>query len=124
MDAEQIIQYCLENFEGVVTVTSWGEKGVYYNPDRLLTKGVYILTVKEKDGANDKASKLDREGIYRLNIGVHKDNFIKMFGHIPSRPQVTLWIWHMILQCRIQYFHIQYMHGWDGFASLTRLKQV
>jgi hypothetical protein len=28
----------------------------------VLKRGVYILTVKEKDGDNDKGSKLDRPG--------------------------------------------------------------
>ncbi len=44
---------------------SWGEKGIFYNPGRVLKRGVYILTVKEKDGDNDKGSKLDRPGVYR-----------------------------------------------------------
>ena len=44
---------CLENLEGTVLVESWGEKGIFYNPDHVLKRGVYILTVKEKDGDND-----------------------------------------------------------------------
>jgi len=44
------------------------------------------LTIKEKDGDNDKNSNLNREGIYRLNLGVRKHSFFKMFGAIPHRP--------------------------------------
>ena len=50
-------------------VESWGEKGIFYNPDHVLKRGVYILTVKEKDGDNDKGSDLRRENVYRVNMG-------------------------------------------------------
>jgi hypothetical protein len=36
---------------------NWGERGIFYNPDRVLKKGVYVLTIKEKDGENDSASR-------------------------------------------------------------------
>ncbi|XCP86487.1 hypothetical protein ABXS75_06745 [Roseburia hominis] len=26
------------------------------------------------------------ENIYRVNLGVRRDTFIKMFGHLPKRP--------------------------------------
>ena len=59
---------------------SWGEKGIFYNPGHVRKRGVYILTVKEK------GSKLDRPGIYRVNLGVHRDTFVRMFGSAPKRP--------------------------------------
>lgn len=31
-------------------------------------------------------SNLDRENIYRVNIGVRKSTFIGMFGAVPARP--------------------------------------
>ena len=65
---------------------SWGEKGMFYNSGRVLKRGVYILAVKEKDGDNDKGSKPDRPGIYRMNLGVRKDTFVKLFGAMPKRP--------------------------------------
>ena len=86
MKSEEILNYCLENLKGTVFVNSWGEKGVFYNPDKSLKRGIYILTIKEKDGENDKSSKLDRDGIYRVNLGVRKENFTKMFGTVPKRP--------------------------------------
>lgn len=84
--AEQILQYCLENLNGTVLTESWGEKGIFYNPNGKLKRGVYILTVKEKDGDNDKGSNLDREGIFRVNLGVRKNTFTDMFGKVPARP--------------------------------------
>lgn len=86
MKPENILNYCLENLEGSILVESWGEKGIFYNPGRVLKRGVYILTVKEKDGGNDQSSLLDRPGIYRVNLGVRKSTFIRMFGEVPKRP--------------------------------------
>ncbi len=86
MTADEIINYCLENLKGVVLVNSWGERGIFYNPENKLKRGVYILTVKEKDGENDSSSNLNREGIYRVNLGVRKQTFLNLFGHIPARP--------------------------------------
>ena len=73
MTPDEILKYCLENLEGTVLVNSWGERGIYYNPDNILKRGVYILTVKEKDGDNDKSSSLNRENIYRVNLGVRSE---------------------------------------------------
>lgn len=86
MNAEQILNYCLEHLDGTVLVESWGEKGVFYNPDHVLKRGVYILTVKEKDGDNDKGSELNRKDVYRVNLGIRKNSFIELFGAIPKRP--------------------------------------
>lgn len=86
MESEEILNYCLEHLEGTVSVSSWGEKGIFYNPDNRLKRGIYILTIKEKDGENDKGSNLDRDGIYRVNLGVRKQIFINMFNTIPKRP--------------------------------------
>lgn len=87
MKSSEILQYCLENLEGTVLVKSWGENGIYYNPDGLLTRGVYILTIKEKDGENDSSSNLNRVGIYRVNLGLPKKTFIRIFGSLPKRPK-------------------------------------
>jgi hypothetical protein len=65
---------------------NWGEQGIFYNPNSTLKKGVYILTIKEKDGDNDKASNVNREGVYRVNIGLRKETFREMFSFIPKRP--------------------------------------
>ena len=86
MTAEEILNYCLENLDGTVLVESWGEKGIFYNPDYVLKRGVYILTVKEKDGDNDKGSDLDRENVYRVNLGIRKKTFTELFGAVPKRP--------------------------------------
>ena len=86
MTPDEVLKYCLENLEGTVLVNSWGERGIFYNPGNVLKRGVYVLTVKEKDGDNDKSSNLDRENVYRVNIGVRKKTFIERFGDVPKRP--------------------------------------
>ena len=86
MKPEGIIEYCKINLPDICIVESWGETGVFYNPDNRFKRGVYVLTIKEKDGDNDKASDLNRKDVYRLNFGIKRDTFIQLFGDIPSRP--------------------------------------
>ena len=86
MKSEEILQYCLENLKDTVLIESWGEKSIFYNPQNVLKRGIYILTIKEKNGKNDQGSNLDRENIYRVNLGVYKETFIQLFGQIPKRP--------------------------------------
>ena len=87
MLANEILKYCLDTLPDTVLVNSWGESGIFYNPNNTLKRGIYILTVKERDGENDKSSDLNRENIYRVNIGVRKKTFIDLFGSVPARPQ-------------------------------------
>lgn len=86
MKANDILNYCLENLNGTVLAKNWGEQGIFYNPGKTLPKGVYILTIKEKDGENDNASKVGRDGIFRVNIGLRKNTFKEMFLSVPKRP--------------------------------------
>ncbi len=88
MDVWQILNHCLDSLAGTVLVESLGEMGVYYNPGLVRDRGVYILTVKEQDSEQDKFSQLDREGVFRLNIGVPKQTQQKLFGSA-ALPQET-----------------------------------
>ena len=82
---DQIVEYVQRSFPDVIDDFNWGERALFYNPKRQLPKGIYFLTFKEKDGANDHASRIGA-GEYRLNIGISKRAFIKRFGGIPNRP--------------------------------------
>ena len=53
MNADEILEYCLKKLAGTVLVNSWGERGIFYNPEGKLKRGIYVLTVKGKDGEND-----------------------------------------------------------------------
>ena len=86
LSPNDILSYCLSHMEDTTLVESWGERGIFYNPNGVLKRGVYVLTIKEKDGNNDKASLLNRDNVYRVNVGLRKQTFIERFGYIPERP--------------------------------------
>lgn len=82
-----ISNYLLMTFEGLRLIDSWGETSFFYNPDNLGPRGTYFCTIKEKNGQNDKASALDRKGIFRFNFGISKSTFLELFSVIPKRPR-------------------------------------
>ena len=86
MKAQEIIEKIANDFEGVFPKSSWGETSLFYNPGQLLPNGVYFCTIKEQDGENDKASKLNRDHVYRLSIGITKQSYEAHFGNRPKRP--------------------------------------
>ena len=75
MNAKQLEHWILDNYQGVIVADAYRERSFFYNPDDSLPKGIYFATIKESDGPNDKASSLDRDGIYRLSIGVGKKQY-------------------------------------------------
>jgi hypothetical protein len=85
-DSDWISSYLISNFTGLNVVNAWGEKSFFYNPENLLKRGVYFCTIKEKDGANDRASDLDRPDVFRINFGILKTTFLKLFQIPPKRP--------------------------------------
>ena len=86
MKPETIISFINRNFDHVFPKQSWGETSFFVNPERKLPSGTYFATLKEKDGANDQSSNLNREGIFRLSVGPEKEVFKTLFGEPPARP--------------------------------------
>jgi hypothetical protein len=86
LTVEDIAAKILTLDEGLVFDKNWGERALFYNPRRALKKGIYVATFKERDGPNDGASKLDRGGIFRLNLGLSKASYFALFGFPPTRP--------------------------------------
>ena len=41
MTPNDILSYCQMNLKDVVLVESWGESGIFYNPNGVLNRGVY-----------------------------------------------------------------------------------
>jgi len=76
----------LASLEGVNVVEAWGETSFFYNPGQRFARGTYLATVKDRDGAGDKGSHLDRAGVWRLNIGVSVKTFADLFGARLARP--------------------------------------
>lgn len=93
MDEAGITRYIATTFAGVDVVVAseqngapqiaWGDSFFIYDPDRNLpeTRRFPFATIVTKDyGDFDNASQLDRPGVFRLNIGVSKETFAKLFG--------------------------------------------
>ncbi len=126
MTPTEIIKFCLDNLNDTALLNSWDESGIFYNPQSKLKRGIYVLTVKEKDGDNDKSSKLNRDEVYRVNIGVRKDTFIQLFGKIPKRPPKGGVIDMPFDFSEIdRIFPTQFTLGWVGYAySIPRRKHL
>ena len=86
MDESLIAEYICDSFEGIVPLKSWGELSFFYNLGLALPRGVYFATIKDRDGENDRASNLSRDGVYRLNIGIGRSAYMNLFGETPTRP--------------------------------------
>ena len=81
-----VLNYLTLSFSGLSIIDTWGEKSLFYNPDNLLKRGVYFCTIKNKNGANDQASDLDRADVFRVNFGISKETFLAIFAELPKRP--------------------------------------
>jgi hypothetical protein len=86
MTPEDIINTIIGDFDDVVPKASWGETSLFCNPGHALPHGVYFCTIKEKNGDNDTSSGLDREGVFRLSIGIGKAAYVPLLGKPPARP--------------------------------------
>jgi hypothetical protein len=93
MDEAAITRYITESFAGVDVVVAsgeggapeiaWGDSFFSYDPGRDLppAQRFPFATIVTKDyGDFDRASRLDRPGVFRLNIGVGKETFRALFG--------------------------------------------
>ncbi len=70
MTPSEIVSHIVTQLDSVAPKTSWGETSLFYNPGRRLPHGVYFCTIKDHDGANDRASHLNRAGVFRVAIGL------------------------------------------------------
>jgi hypothetical protein len=82
----KIVNDLVNSYKGTIAMKAWGETSLFYNPGRVLPRGVYFATVKENDGANDRASSLTRDGVFRLNVGTSKPLYLNNFSPPPPRP--------------------------------------
>lgn len=86
LTGENIIERICADFAGLLPKPSWGETAFFYNPGGLLPNGVYFCTVKDRDGANDRAANLNRPGVFRCSFGLPGDHYERLFGPRPPRP--------------------------------------
>jgi Family of unknown function (DUF6194) len=81
MDQETIGRYLTETFADVQTASADGATFFFYGTERMLP----FATLMTKDDVYDRASNLDRPGVFRLNIGVARDTYRALFGPAPAR---------------------------------------
>lgn len=99
MDQASITRYVADTLEGVDIVVgsreawspelAWGDTFFIYNPDGQLppNKQFPFATIVTKDyGDFDHASNLNRDGVFRLNVGVSKETYRSLFGPQPASP--------------------------------------
>ncbi len=123
MDIRELNTWVMTTFEDVVPQYTWGEHAYFYNPGGLKPRGTYFLTIKQQDGANDKASHLDRPGVWRLNFGLPKASFIHCFGLPPSRPGKGMTVegpWDFTALDQLMPHPV---YGWMAWASILNPSQ-
>jgi hypothetical protein len=92
MDQDAIIQYITDTFAGVEVLMpddgpGAGDTFIFYDPqhDTDPTRRLPFTTIVTKDYQNfDESSQLDRPNVFRLNVGVSRDTFLALFGHLPT----------------------------------------
>jgi hypothetical protein len=76
MDAIEIERYILTELQNVEISENFGYKFFFFGDDHRLP----FATIALSDNEYESISKLDREGVFRLNIGVAKQTFQSLFG--------------------------------------------
>lgn len=79
MDQNVVSTYILETFAGVEAQEANGWTFFFFGSERKLP----FATLGTNDWS-DKFSKLDREGVYRLNVGVKRATYEGLFGAAPK----------------------------------------
>ncbi|RBQ17328.1 hypothetical protein DP939_25675 [Spongiactinospora rosea] len=96
MTMEEIIGF-VDALDGVLTLrprpgdgspeVSWGDTYFYYAPDGVTpTNTQPFATVVTKNYPGDETSRLEREGVFRVNIAAGKEEFVRWTGHTPREP--------------------------------------
>jgi len=85
--ADDIHHYITETFAGLDIADYKGDRFYSYDPGSLLppAKRMPFATLV-LDDHHDTVSRLHREGVYRLNFGVEKETYRRMFGGQPAFP--------------------------------------
>jgi hypothetical protein len=76
MDANEVADYIREAFPGVETTEAYGYTFFFYGAERMLP----FATLATADNEHDRVSDLDRDGAYRLNIGVSRETYRSLLG--------------------------------------------
>lgn len=86
MDEAAVTRYVTETFAGLKVDSAEGVTAFSYNPGGAPSAGVYFATIKNRDDAHDDVSRLDRPGVFRLNLGLSEGAYRGLFGPAPAAP--------------------------------------
>lgn len=83
--ASEIVAYIADTFAGVNQVEASDDVYFIYDPNRDLPpqRQQPFATLVTGD-RHDTASNLDRDGVYRLNVGVSSETFRGLLGPLPA----------------------------------------
>ncbi|HQU37421.1 MAG TPA: DUF6194 family protein [Anaerolineales bacterium] len=76
MHESSITNYITQTFPDVETTTNLGYTFFFYREERIHA----FATIASTGNEYEQVSKLDRPGVYRLNIGVSRETFKSLFG--------------------------------------------
>jgi uncharacterized protein DUF6194 len=87
MDQKAIVQYISDGFEGLDVVVAPGATFFFYDPGRTLPveRRQPFATIVSSDDF-DRASDLERPGVFRLNLGMGRERYRARFGEPPAWP--------------------------------------
>ena len=85
-EPEEILGDLLGLDSGLLRQAYYGERSIFYNPGGTAPFGTIVASIKDRDGPNDKAANLSRDGVYRLAFQLGDDEFVSRFGPVPPRP--------------------------------------
>ena len=89
LEPAEITKYIKATFPGVEVIAAPnGDSFFFYDPERNIPHDKrHPFATLVHDDTHDTASNLDREGVYRLNIGVKRDTYRARFGDPPPFPK-------------------------------------
>ncbi|MBM4412506.1 MAG: hypothetical protein FJ040_03540 [Chloroflexi bacterium] len=113
-----IIDHITSTYPDIVIKLTWGETALFYNPGHQRRHGVYFATLKDHDGANDTASHLNRDTVYRFAFGLPITIYTQLFGPRPRRPTRghTVSMLHDFTVCNQLMPHPVY--AWMGWVQI------
>jgi hypothetical protein len=82
----EILRDVLRLDPGLRVAPYYSERAVFYNPGGVAPLGTIFCSIKDRDGPNDRASRLSRSGVYRFAFGMTPASFRQHFGAPPRRP--------------------------------------
>nr|WP_294869745.1 DUF6194 family protein [uncultured Pedobacter sp.] len=88
MTIKEIIAYILSNFKNVNITEANGDLFFMYDQEKMMP----FATIVTSDNDFDSVSQLNREGFFRLNIGIDKTLFVSTFDGIALKKGIGAYV--------------------------------